>query len=95
MNLNRVYRDQIYPKKDIVVKPVEEDAGKVQAKINWKESNITKEMFETLGKEYSAYIEQAIYLSRTYPEHQNHSAIIALLVRADTTKKVILNYGNS
>jgi hypothetical protein len=72
-----------------------EDAGKVQAKLNWLASTVTQEIFADINKQILEKEEQARKLSSTYHSHQNPLLIIKLLIETTTLRKVIDDYART
>jgi hypothetical protein len=69
-----------------------EDAGKIQAKLNWLASTVTQEIFADINKKILEKEEQARVLAGTYHNHQNPLLIVKLLVETTTLRKVIDDY---
>lgn len=97
-NLAQIYSDITRPKSEEQLaeeaksRLKEPDAGRTQAVLNWKASTITKEKVNKYVKEIETLLDEAVLLSKTFPQHQNPHKIIANLNRIDQLKGIINDY---
>lgn len=71
-------------------KPVVPDAVRMQLQINWRNSTISKEIYEQISKEIESLENQARMLACSYSQtHNNHHQIIVALVRATELRKTL------
>lgn len=95
-NLAKIYDSVTKPNREIKQEhtPKEEvqDAAYQQLLLNWKRSEITKRVIESMQTEIGTCLDKAITAAKTYPTHQNPHAIIALLLKVDTLQTIINSY---
>lgn len=105
MNLAKIYADAS-GKTEVVQRRIDElkmpeqqtkereEAARAQVKFDWLKSTVTQEMLENIGKEITTLINQAIDMSLTYHQTNNHQQIINTLVKVHTLRKVLKDYAN-
>lgn len=70
-----------------------EQASSVQSKVNWLKDPVTVEMMKDLHNNIKDLRDKATHLAVTYFKHQNHIAIVQLLVETATLEEIVNTYG--
>jgi hypothetical protein len=103
MNFGKIYssvtklpREESFTNPPDSVEKSNNDAARIQAVHNWKQSTVTQEFVKSTQDEISDLINKAIALAVSYPTTNNHQQIVQNLVKADTLSKLldIHIYGN-
>lgn len=84
---NPVNPDEEQPEQS--VSQMQESEARIQAKHNWKQSTITQEFVKQTQDEIGTLLTDAVNLSVSYPQHNNHQQIIHKLIKVKALQEVL------
>src|ERR1700743_3657946 len=95
MNFGKLYTDLTRLPEDVSgqaeqsVSSIQESEARIQAKHNWKQSTITQEVIADTIIEISTLLADSVNLAVSYPQTNNHQAIIQKLIKAKTLQEFL------